>query len=129
MSLLACLHVCVPIRMGVPSSVRLFAGEAQSSLPRDRPPPQPPRSASVGLAHRPNSSPLLFQARAGTGEPRLAGLPSEVGEGGRSPERRVLCFSQVTGTAPNTAARGAYTRALSWPRPGLWRLAGHREDF
>lgn len=91
--------------------------QVRLSLP---PPGTPPQGrAEVGLAHLPDSSPLLFQVWTGTGEPRLA----EMGKLGTS-------SSKVTGTAHIIIALGhaGGGRCLPGPRPGPWRLAGHRED-
>lgn len=88
------------IRMAV-GAVCTSASEAH--LPSPGTPPQ--GGAEVGCAHLPGSSPLLFQIRTGTGEPRLAGWLSEVGELGMTPAHRDTP-SQVTRAAHNMVALG-----------------------
>lgn len=98
--------------MGVPLSVCvcMYVSIPLSQPGLNLPVPGPARIAPqgravVGLAHLPGSSLLLLQAPAGRGDPRLAGLPSEVGEVGTV---------QGTGThASHTHHRlGACTGAL-----------------
>lgn len=86
------VSVSVRIRPGVPSSVRVCVRlQVRLSLPS--PGTALRAEPEVGLVHLPGSSPLLFQVRAGTGEPRLVGPPSEVGEVGTGPPDRDPHFS------------------------------------
>lgn len=109
--------------------LKLCASASEARLPSPGTPPQ--GGAEVGWAHLPGSSPLLFQIRTGTGEPRLAGWLSEVGELGTTPPHPPHrdAPSQVTRAAHNMVALGhAGAVAGGWggacldlgPAPGSW---------
>lgn len=116
--------------------LKLCASASEARLPSPGTPPQ--GGAEVGWAHLPGSSPLLFQIRTGTGEPRLAGWLSEVGELGTTPPHPPAQGRALAGDPRRTqhgrlgacwgGGRGV-GGGLPGPRPGPWKLAGHREDI